>query len=492
MDSILSTMPAIVPSVILFVELFCWLPVTDHLKAIKSYSSRAVTVIHSKKISDHWKEKVLPAYSLKIMASSLSFGFYLLLLLVAFVFVYIMISFLLCGRLSIAVASVYRPEIQVAAAVVGLLYAVLRKRLSLRGEKKEGDYSLPSKIFHQMALGSTVIKEVAFDLDCLAAGTKRGDSAISSPVYIAGLARGGTTIFLEALYNSGAFTTLTYRDMPFVMAPYLWSRISQRHQQFSALKERAHGDRLYVNYDSPEAFEEVFWKTFFADRYIFDSYLGLANNIDDELIEKYRQFIGNIICRQKVNSPTAPLRYLAKNNNNVLRIDSIKKAFPDSLIMVPFRRPLDQAGSLQAQHKRFLKIHQQDPFSLKYMNWLGHFEFGMNFKPFNVGDDVLPESPEELVNLDFWLHYWKNVYSYILEKHASQVVFFDYNRFCEVPAAVLRNLEGVLRLEQDSLCTFIDHIKPAKTYSEVSFGDDLPDSVKTVYKKLKSFSVCSE
>ena len=45
-------------------------------------------------------------------------------------------------------------------------------------------------------------------------------------VFVSGLARSGTTILLNALYESDEFASLSYKDMPFVLAPNLWSKLS--------------------------------------------------------------------------------------------------------------------------------------------------------------------------------------------------------------------------------------------------------------------------
>ena len=68
-------------------------------------------------------------------------------------------------------------------------------------------------------------------------------------------------MLLNALHKSNLFASLSYSDMPFVLAPNLWSKISF-NKRYSELKERAHGDGIKVSTESPEAFEEVFWKTF--------------------------------------------------------------------------------------------------------------------------------------------------------------------------------------------------------------------------------------
>ena len=70
-----------------------------------------------------------------------------------------------------------------------------------------------------------------------------------------------STILLNAIYKSNVFASLSYSDMPFVLAPNLWSKISFKKKDLE-LKERAHGDGIKVSTESPEAFEEVFWKTF--------------------------------------------------------------------------------------------------------------------------------------------------------------------------------------------------------------------------------------
>ena len=46
------------------------------------------------------------------------------------------------------------------------------------------------------------------------------------------------------------------------------------------------------------------------------------------------------------------------------------------------REPISHSISLLNQHLNFLEIQKKDPFVLEYMNSLGHFEFGLNTKPF--------------------------------------------------------------------------------------------------------------
>jgi hypothetical protein len=238
---------------------------------------------------------------------------------------------------------------------------------------------------------------------------------------------------------------------------------------------------LYIGYDSPEAFEEVFWMTFSKAAYIRGTYIE-PQEVDAELIEKYRTFVGNILCRQQ-----PPLRYLSKNNNNLIRIRALKAAFPDAVIIVPFRNPLVHAKSLLNQHRRFLQRHAQEPFSLKYMNLLGHFEFGANFIPFKVSPDALPRNGEELLELHYWLRYWKSVYGYVIREHANEVVFFDHDKLRERPRHMLAALSKEVLVEESLLEPFLARIRPPE--KPPPSGQPLSDEITAVYNRLQELSI---
>ena len=196
---------------------------------------------------------------------------------------------------------------------------------------------------HKFALSSQFMREVTFDSEStnISPSSKTLDH-----VFITGLARAGTTILLNALYKSNIFASLSYADMPFVLAPNLWSKISFNKKNLE-LKERAHGDGIKVSTVSPEAFEEVFWKTFAAD--------------DDESVEKFRVYVGNIIHRYKKG------RYLSKNNQNIKRVELISSIFNQSKILIPFREPIQHSYSLLTQHKKFIRDSKKDKFISKYI-----------------------------------------------------------------------------------------------------------------------------
>ena len=114
---------------------------------------------------------------------------------------------------------------------------------------------------HRLVLESAAVRRLSFDLETFVLA-RPAQLARGQPVYLCGLARSGTTLLLRLLNQSGEFASLSFRDMPFVMSPNLWARLSGPWQRHAQGRERIHGDDVLVDFDSPEAFEEVFWRTF--------------------------------------------------------------------------------------------------------------------------------------------------------------------------------------------------------------------------------------
>jgi len=84
--------------------------------------------------------------------------------------------------------------------------------------------------------------------------------SVDRPVYVTGLPRAGTTILTEMLAQHPDLTSHRYSDFPNVWTPYWRNYLLGKTRIRTPVKaERAHGDRILVNNDSPEAVEEVLW-----------------------------------------------------------------------------------------------------------------------------------------------------------------------------------------------------------------------------------------
>jgi hypothetical protein len=104
------------------------------------------------------------------------------------------------------------------------------------------DYSFGSRLLHQLALSSGFVAETALDIELSRYSKKCNFSHDQPHVFVAGLARAGTTLLMRILYETGNFCSLTYRDMPFVLAPNTWYELTGTNRREMVARERAHGD----------------------------------------------------------------------------------------------------------------------------------------------------------------------------------------------------------------------------------------------------------
>ena len=304
------------------------------------------------------------------------------------------------------------------------------------------NYNLLEKLLHYIALNNNSVSEFIYDLENKIYNKKIIDYRNNQHIFISGLARSGSTLLLNLLYNSIEYCSLTYNDMPFILAPNLWSKIFKNSQKNTNLAKRAHNDLIKININSPESFEEVFWKMMLENKYIAKKNL-IKIKITKQQIEKFNNFI-NLICLeyQKKN-------YLSKNNNSILRIEDILAHFNNSFFIIPFRHPVHQANSLLNQHIRFKKIQLKNKFIKNYMNWLGHYEFGLNHLSFKL------ENLNQTYNKDstnYWLLNWIHYYSYVLKfynnsKNNNRIIFINYEKVCALKYNYLNKLEKKLNLK---------------------------------------------
>lgn len=346
------------------------------------------------------------------------------------------------------------------AATVWVIFRSHQNPATIRSDSKtvnRSSYRFLDRWLHWLALEPTVVRRLAFDLDRLYSlpANKSKDKSYhgistdpaDGAVYVCGLARSGTTMLLRLLDQVDVFRSLNYRDMPFVMAPNLWKRIAAHAQKEMSCTERAHGDGIFVDYDSPEAFEEVFWRTFNYTQ--DDAKCFGSTTVSLEALaafNDYRMLVAN--PKKRLMDKTVPLkRYLSKNNNNLLRLQYLS-ADPTATLFVVYRHPVATARSLYRQHKRFCAMQTEDTFTLHYMRWLAHHEFGLIHRPFcfAVNKMVTTCTPD---NPNYWLDYWNAVYSHVLEQIDLPVCFVDHDAMCAEPQQMLESIFNVLGVEVD-------------------------------------------
>ncbi len=318
---------------------------------------------------------------------------------------------------------------RIVLLVVTSIYALLRrKQRGTHPARPTGDRR-GERLLQRVALGSAAVRDIAFDIERQRFGRAAADIAARQPIFIAGLARAGTTILMRALHDGGDCASLSYRDLPFPLAPNSWAQVAGRARRHVDTVERGHGDGLAHDLDTPEAIEELFWKHHEGPRYCTAEGLRpIAPTAETTaLFEAYVRLVLHRYARP---------RYISKNNNNILRLPALVAAFPDAILVHPFRDPLQQAASLRAQHRRACALAADDPFRGRFMSWMGHHEFGADRRPFRLtGSAPARHDPD---GIDHWLAAWIETYAFLLDRPASvgrNQVFVDYDALCRSPAA---------------------------------------------------------
>ena len=263
-------------------------------------------------------------------------------------------------------------------------------------------YSGVDRALHRVAFATYEVQADLADIEDRLFASHLGSITNQRPVFITSLPRAGTTLLLECCAALDEFASHTYRDMPFVMIPCLWSSFSGAFRREGRLKPRAHGDGMQIDFDSPEALEEVLWLKFWAKQYQADRILPWPARPRVEFTTFFARHMRKIAwVRRGVRAEG--VRYISKNNLNIARIPLVRQMFPDATIVVPVRAPLDHCSSLLQQHRQFSELHAHDAFASRYMRAIGHFDFGEHLRPVDFDRWYNGRAQKDALAMSFWL-----------------------------------------------------------------------------------------
>ena len=287
------------------------------------------------------------------------------------------------------------------------------------------NYSNLSRILHRQFLERNEITN--FFLEKLIKKSKDINLNQFQYIFISGLARSGTTALLKSIDESKEFASLRYKYMPFILSPKIAKFLSFFQKEIES-QERFHLDGIKINANSAECLDEPFWKHTVYDNLDFEDYL-CPHDVNLQIIRSYIYFL------KKYSYIENKKRVLIKNNNNHLRIFKISKYLPKSKFLILFRSPLAHAKSLLRQHQIFVKSQGKDNFLLEYMNLLGHWEFGLNKKPFIYSRNQYKELMAlDEFNLEYWLKQWIFTYEWIFKKlsfnKSKNIMLICYEELC--------------------------------------------------------------
>ena len=283
----------------------------------------------------------------------------------------------------------------------------------------------------------------------------------TQPIFITSLARGGTTALLNAMHSLPQVATHRYSDMPFISAPLLWSKCAGIRKPMPE-RERAHGDGMTIGLHSPEAFDEIFWRLHWPEKYRGPQ-ISLWREADykPEAQEFFTRHFRKIIALRHPQCEETEVRYLSKNNANIARLGLLPSMFTGCGIIVALRQPAAHAASLHRQHQNFSRLHAEDAFVQRYMRDIGHLEFGALHQPIAFDPEGLAAYQPD--NPNYWLAYWISAFGNV-SRHAGGMLIVTQADMRASPNTTMRVLMERLGmsggLERDFSAFFLSSPDP--------------------------------
>lgn len=289
------------------------------------------------------------------------------------------------------------------------------------------------------------------------------DVRVDRPIFIAGVARAGTTILTEMLSRHPDVAAHRYSDFPNIYTPY-WRNWLARRTATGAPEpvERAHRDRIMVTPESPEAVEELIWMMFFRELHQPANNQVLSTETRNPEFERFHaEHIRKLLLVRGAS------RYLTKGNYNITRLAYILKLYPDARVIVPVRHPVTHVASLVKQDRLFEKLAGEDVRVERQLHMSGHFEFGPDKRCINTGDPAIAQDIQERWSrsdrVGGWARYWSSVYGFVLDQvHrdpgvGAAVEFIRYEDLCERPGKQIDRLLGHCRLPAAPFAPIREH-----------------------------------
>jgi len=412
------------------------------IKSLMLAISKGLSVFSEMDLSDEDKEGKLRQQSLSVIFNGVYLAIKVLSLLIPFTIAYAVLYSIQESSINSLGKQIFGAPnlVLLCIASIGSFFILRKRTLKNHLVGFKSSYTLSQQITHNLAMIPIFMKSMGAIDNIFKSNSM---SLEQKPVFIIGLARAGTTALLNALHSKLEFSSYTYRFMPFITMPIVVNAFSKRsNNESDKLRERAHGDGHKIGFNSPEAFDEILWKLYFPHIYKSNYIEGIEKHqLTKSFINFFKLNLSKISYLTKkdllASNQHRNVRYISKNNANITRVNAIKYIFPQAFFVVIFRDPISHAESLLRQHKKFSSIHKNEPFVLKYMDDLGHNEFGLNAKSLFLKKEFI--SSFSMDSLEYWLDYWIYVYGYVIEEH-SDLVFVSLEDFVSNEKITMKRL----------------------------------------------------
>ena len=309
--------------------------------------------------------------------------------------------------------------------------------------------------------------------------------SVDRPVYICGLPRAGTTITLQMLSEHPDVVTHKYADFLMPYMPWVWNNVFPRIPVDAMRKPvpRIHRDRIEVTRDSAEMGEEILWEHFFPHIHDENQYSVLDATTSNPAFERF--YTEHLLKLALVRGRT---RYVSKAIMCVVRMQYLRRLFPDARFLLYVRNPIDHVASLIKQDRIWAELERDDPRQIEIIELTGHHEFGPHQVMANVGR---PEELREIRRLfdegrgaQSRARYWAYAYGFVAKQLqddpelARQVCIVRYEDLCSDSLATIDRIIDHTGLAPESFAaarakygqklSFPDYYKPAFDAGELA------------------------
>ncbi len=276
---------------------------------------------------------------------------------------------------------------------------------------------------------------------------------INKPIFVCGYPRSGTTIITHMLNLHDKIGSLNYSDLPFLKNIIFWKFFSRFYYSNINSSKRMHSDDIYINKNSPDAFEELIWSEN-LENYNDKHFKILTKQYSNTKLETELKInINKVLYLRKKD------RYLSKGNNYIFRLDYLIKIYSNPFILIVVRNPLLILASSLRVDKLFRNIADENKYFIKELDFLCHKEFGYNKK--NILNKVTSTNLNQL-----YLTEWIKIHRYILIKIIKNDFYKKYVKI----------------VISDELSKNDKYIKNIFNFCELKINEGLNKKIKKIYK----------
>lgn len=301
---------------------------------------------------------------------------------------------------------------------------------------------------------------------------------IDRPIFICSLPRSGTTFTLNTINAlSSQVAGTSYKYLPFIVTPVIWSKFSKIFYGNRKLVKRIHGDKIFINENSLDSFDQIIWNYFLGEnsyKYLFENNL-YKNEVIRFIDKEYSNFIKKVLYIENRG------RFINKNNYLISKLPYLIDKFPNCKIIIPLRNLNETLNSALNVDRRFCKFSSKINSFDDFLHLNGHYEFGAKKKFINS------------LSLDLVNSYIKDYEIYIDKIHAivnsnykKNIFIFKYEDLQENKNKILSKIMNFCEIKFDK--NMIKNIN--FNYTKTKVFDYFQNEYNTISKfnKIINFS----